>query len=279
MDSRFSPQAPHDLTGETILKRMQLYEAEIGVLLAMQVCGAYWASPTQSEIFLKSFKRIADQSGPEGGKVIWLGLRRYPALVLLYAMGLGALANSNYRFLKALFELNLRTDSYKPDEPTAQTLHNQKVLAVDVQKVLPGREREYTPLSNHLYALLREPLRQYLPDDAGYDATFDWLEFLLSLAHIDLQVTRTQIREEKAKNPNFFYWTPVGRYSWKRLERNIVQETEPTKDGTLPHNVLAALQAGFCEAGDGTRTDKYLDIRASLVRFLERVRQQWGVFF
>jgi hypothetical protein len=249
-DSRFSVQTPHNLTGEAILKRMQLYEAELGVLLAMEVCGAYWASQTQRDIFLKSFKRTADQSGPDAGKVIWLSLRRYPALVLMYGMGLEALAHSDYRFLKVLFDLNLRVDSYKPDEPTASTLYDQKVLARDAQKILPGREREYTPLSNHLFEALREPLRDYLPDDALYEATFDWLEFLLCLTHIDLQVTRSQLREDKAKDPDFYYWAPAGRFLWKSLERNVTKDTEAAKDGTLPSNVVAALQAGFCEAGD-----------------------------
>ena len=144
MDSRFSLQTPHNLTGETIVKRLQLYEAELGVLLAMQICGAYWANQTQRGMFLKSFKRVADQSGPEGGKAIWLSLRRYPALLLLYGMGLGALANSNYRFLKECLDLSIRVDSYKPDEPTGTTLHNQNVLAMDAQRVLPWpRARAY----------------------------------------------------------------------------------------------------------------------------------------
>lgn len=278
-DARFSVQAPHNLTGEIILKRMQLYESEMGVLLAMQLCGAYWATDTQRETFLKSFKRIADQSGPDGGKMVWLSLRRYPALVSLYGMGLAALANSNYRFLRELLTLNLRLDSYKADKPTGTVLHNQNVLAVDAQKVLPGRQREYTPLPNHLFEILREPLRIYLPDDAVYEATFDWLEFLLSLTHIDLQVSRGQIQEDKAKDPDFYYWTPVGRFAWKRLDRNVIQDSESSKDGILPAHVVGALQAGFCEAGDGTRTDKYLDIRAAFLRFMGRVRQQWGVYF
>ena len=112
-----------------------------------------------------------------------------------------------------------------------------------------------------------------------YEATFDWLEFLLCLAHVDLQVTRSQLREDKAKDPDFFYWAPAGRFCWKRLERSVVQDTEAAKDGTLPTNVVAALQAGFCEAGDGTRTDKYLDLRAALGRFVGRVRREWGVYF
>ena len=97
----------------------------------------------------------------------------------MYGMGLAALANSNYRFLKNVFDQNLRIDSNKPDKPTATTLHNVGVLARDAQRLLPGREREHTPLSNHLYDFLREPLREYLPDDTVYEATFDWLEYLI----------------------------------------------------------------------------------------------------
>jgi hypothetical protein len=279
-DSRFPLQTPPNLlTGATIFTRIQMYETELNTLLVLHICGAYWAGHAQQSAFLKSFKRIADQNGPEAGKVIWLSLRRYPALVLMYGMGLAALANSNYRFLKNVLDHKLRVDSNKPDEPTAKTLHNLGVLERNAQRLLPGREREHTPLSNHLYDFLREPLREYLPDDAVYAATFDWLEYLICLAHIDQQVTRTQLREEKTKNPDFYLWAPAGRFCWKGLERSVMHETEAASDGSFPPNVLAALQAGFCEAGDGTRTDKYLDIRAGLMSFIVQVRREWGVFF
>jgi hypothetical protein len=244
----------------------------------MQLCGAYWATNAQWDTFLKSFKRIADQNGPDAQNIVWLSLRRYPALVLLYGMGLAAIANSNYRFLRDLLTLNLRVDSSKPDERTGVTLNNLSVLTHRAQKALPGRENEHTPLSNHLFEVLRDPLRQYLPDDAVYNDTFDWLEFMLSLTHIDLQMTRNKLREEKTRNPDFYRRAPVGRFSWKAFERGVMQATEPTQDGVLPANVVAALQAGFCEAGDGTQTDKYLDIRAALLRFIGRVRQEWNVW-
>ena len=197
----------------------------------------------------------------------------------MYGMGLGAAANSNYRFLKALFDYKIRADPFKPEQRTAETLHNLAVLERDHQKFLPGKERDHTPLSDHLFEILREPLRQYLPDDAVYAATFDWLEYLICLAHIDQHVTRTQLREEKSKNPDFYLWAPAGRFCWKGVEHSVMQETEAASDGSFPPNVLAVLQAGFCEAGDGTRTDKYLDIRAGLSRFIVRVRREWGIFF
>lgn len=279
-DERFPIQGSgNSLTGETMLARIKLYEAELNVLLPMLICGAYWARPEQQPVLLRSFKRIADQSGPESGLVIWLKLRRYPGIVLLYGMGLAAVANSNYRFLKILFDQKIRRDSYKPEEPTATTLHNVGVLTRDEQRVLPGREREHTPLSNHLFEALREPLREYLPDDTEYDAAFDWFEYLICLAHIDQQTTRPQLDEEKSKKADFYLWAPPGRFCWKEGERNVLRETEARADGSFPLNVANALQAGFCEAGDGTRTDKYVSIRAALGRFIGLVRHEWGVFF
>ena len=52
-----------------------------------------------------------------------------------------------------------------------------------------------------------------------------------------------------------------------------------TQDGDLTPDVVAALQTGFCEAGNGTQTDKYLDMRAALGRFIGVVRQQWACIF
>jgi hypothetical protein len=49
-----------------------------------------------------------------------------------------------------------------------------------------------------LFEALREPLREYLPDDAEYDNAFDWFEYLICLAHIDQQTTRPQLDEEKS---------------------------------------------------------------------------------
>jgi hypothetical protein len=278
-EARFSVQAsPNSLSGATILGRMRAYLAELSVLLPLLVCGAYWATPEQWQPLLRSFKRIADQNSAERWTVILLKLQRYPAQVLMYGMGLAALANSNYRFLKALLDQNIRVDSYKPEQYAAAALHNQ-ILSWEEQRLLPGRERNYTPLSDYFFEVLREPLREYLPDDAVYEATFDWFEYLVCLAHIDQQVTRPQIQEEKSKNPDFYFWAPVGRFCWKGEERNLVRETEQRQDGSVHPNLVAALQAGFCEAGDGTRTDKYLEIRAALGRFIVLVRQKWGVPF
>lgn len=76
----------------------------------------------------------------------------------------------------------------------------------------PGREREYTPLSNHLRRVLREPLKEYLPEDTDYDVVFDRLEYLFSL------------RFWQSTFPNREYaWAPLGGFAARSKYRPHLQ--------------------------------------------------------
>lgn len=43
-----------------------------------------------------------------------------------------------------------------------------------------------TPVNNHLEQVLREPFREYLPDDEQYIRFFDRFEYLFALVYADL---------------------------------------------------------------------------------------------
>jgi hypothetical protein len=47
-------------------------------------------------------KRICDELRPEGGLVVWIALRWYPVLLLLYAGGIAAVAGARYENLRLL---------------------------------------------------------------------------------------------------------------------------------------------------------------------------------
>jgi hypothetical protein len=279
-DSRFSAQtAPNPISGESILARLRLYQVELNVLLTLAICGAYWAKPDQFSPLLRAFKRFADHGDPEVGMVIWSRMRQYPTLLILYGMGLAALANSNYQFLKVLLFHLIRTDPYKPEKHTAEAIHNLSVMERDVQKLLPGRQREHTPLSNHLFDVLREPLRDYLPDDGMFEYTFDWFEYLLCLTHCDLQITAKELKEKESANSDFYLWGPVGRFGWKSADRSILAETRLSSEGGAPDIVRLALRAGFFGASDERATAKYIGIKDAFDRLVALVRTEWNVFF
>lgn len=129
---------------------------------------------------------------------------------MLYGAGIAALSRHNYRFLKSLLALKVKYDGYKPEKTVAAAIHDQVVLSHDHQKQVLGSR--HTPMSDHQFEILRDPLREYLPSDAEYDQMFDWFEYLLCLSHCDAGVSRSDLEASKAQKPDFTLWASVGRF-------------------------------------------------------------------
>ncbi len=266
---RFSVTAPS-------LTTLKTYEETVEVMLRLLICGAYWSEPEHDELLLLSFKRIADQTSLGGHA----NLRLYPCLLLLYGAGIAALSRHNYRIVRSLFGLIVKYDGNRPEETVAAAIYDQAVLSRDLQKQVLGNRQ--TPLSDRLFEVLRDPLREYLPGDAEYDQTFDWFEYLLCLCHCDGQVSRSELQQEKIKDSKFTLWASVGRFGWKTRyegEPNIMAETELIAGPAYPEKVADVLRAGFFESGGQLhRDDKYREVKAAFDRCVERVRSQWLVF-
>jgi hypothetical protein len=269
--SRFPLSGSH-FAWTDIPTRLQSYDIALETVLHLMICGARWAEPEHDAILLNAFKRLADQSGPQSGITIWIGLRRYPALLLLYGTGLAALSGSNHRFLRSLFRLKIRGDNHKPEMTVAEAIYDQAILDRSAQQ--QALAKHPTPLSDRLFEVLRDPLRDCIPSDSEYDSTFDWFEYLLCLCHCDAQVTRADLAQRKAENPEFDLWASVGRFGWKGLYEGIQNETEVRADEPYPDKVTAIIRANFFES-DGRLDDKYRDVKAAFDRCVATVRGQW----
>jgi hypothetical protein len=101
------------LSSEDLLRRLQGYQSELYVLLPVIICGAYWAEPNQHAILLRSLNRLADEPERRNGNPVFLKLRKYPALVLLYGIGLAAIARSNYQLLRELCMKGFSINKYE----------------------------------------------------------------------------------------------------------------------------------------------------------------------
>jgi hypothetical protein len=272
---RFSARTT-GLSVSDVPKRLQFYESAVDTVLHLMVCASYWDDEKLRPILLKCFKRVADIDDPQSSFVIWNKLRRYPSLVLLYGIGLAALSRGNYRLTHSLLQLKLRQDRYKPEELVVAAIHCQAVLELGDQHKAFGKQPR--PLNDRLFALLREPMRDYLPDDHIYDETFDWLEYLLALSHCDANATRADLQENNSKDPNFTLWAPVGRFGFKTAygSPGIQQETEFHKGEPLSDKVRAVIAAGFFESA-GQHDDKFQIVKAAFDRLVGQVRFQSGV--
>jgi hypothetical protein len=274
--ARFSPE-DSNIGPDIAVGRLRAYEAEMNVLLPVLACGGHWATGEQFRVLGQAITRLANDEGGGNGLVIWLSLRRYPALLALYATGIAAVANDNYALLKHLFSLQIRTGRDRPQKPILKLLSPVRVLELVRQRqLLPGREREFTPLNNHVFEVLRGPLRQYLPADYAYEEAFVWFEYLLSLVHCDITATSEEI--ETVNDPEKGHLRgPIGRFLWNRWS-SIQQRTRFEAGGPYPEAVTAVLQAGFFgSSGSDLNYERFLLIKRGFDGFIGSARVQMGV--
>jgi len=195
-----------DVVAEARL-RLSQYEAAAAIVRDLFVTAGRWCTPAHSELLIESIERLGNQ--PEtGGVTVLINLRRYPSVLVLYAGGIAAVASGNLRVLRTLL-LGPRLRNDRADgvrRPAVQELYPQAVLdSREGSAVLTPSQETHTPLNNHLFEVLREPLRDAIPGDEEYSEFFDLFEYLLALVYVDSLVA------DGASTP----WFPVGRFGWR----------------------------------------------------------------
>lgn len=196
----FSTQVP-PIGKEIFQQRMHQYEAVVERLLAMLAALSYYDTGENSYLLTRCIERLI--SVPRrNGLIELLDLQYYPALLLTYASGISALAAKRFRNLAAALREPKYYDQTRNEKMLAiSKLHVWSVFKRTCKLVpRPNAEREYTPVNNYLFDLLRPLLRDYLPDDTRYEETFDTFEYLLALTYMDL------VSETRA---------PIGRFGWR----------------------------------------------------------------
>jgi hypothetical protein len=261
----------YDVSGQGVKDRLKAYESDVSVLLSLMICGGYWAGSNQLQFFLQCIKRLADQRSESGINAL-LALRPYPALLLFYGAGIAGLAGGNYAFLGEMFKLNIRTPWDRDEVPITKALNTERVMSFGVQRMLPGREKQITPLSEHLFAGLRELLRESIPDDAFYDETFDWFEYLMALIHCDLTISREDLAALKAKQ-NWEIRGPHGRFVWKGAFADtptVQQKAELRAGHPYPVHVGSLRKSGFFGSDE-----RYLDLKRGFDASVAKMAGRW----
>ena len=232
---QFATNADFDVE---LLKQVRSYEALCEIPLALFIHGCYWSEPQHNHLWIKSLERLGQPQLIQGQSFEALvRLRRYPSLLLLYAGGIAALAGDRYRTLAALLTGPKFRDPYRSDEKPATCEIYPLQVFNDIGKRLPDMERHYTPVSDWLFTVLREPLRVHIADDLEYQRLFDRFEYMLAIVHADVKS-----REEQHNS----FWGPVGAFAWRNrhdIQRGIAgtiqQEIDAQQESWPP--LLAGL--------------------------------------
>jgi hypothetical protein len=224
--------------------RLEKYEATTESLCSLLVTGSYWGNELQRGLWVNALERIANHNEIGSGADWLLNLRLYPALLLHYAAVIAAIAAGKYGTVKALLERPVRRSNNR-EKPLMLALDPYEIIEADFARLLPGMEKRFTPVNDYLHAKLRGPLREYLSQDAQYEAAFDQSEYLRALVWMDITL---QAKESP--------WAPVGRFAWKgrnlpgQRMLSILESEIDSAGGTWP-----PLAAGMF-AGDSTRLVK-----------------------
>lgn len=238
---------------EEFLNRISSYEKHTEHLAAIFSVLAYWATEEELSVIRKIISRASDRLiEPQGGSNIWLNLRWYPLLLLLYYAGISAVESKNYKTLSTILYTKLGESDYgSGGHYFAQKLSAAilELTRANVFKRIPGHEKYYTPSSEYLFKQVQPPIDNLLFLGKGYEAVFDEFEILYALVVADLKLQSGR-----------HLWCPVGRFGWKFSNNQenssfikLINEAASLKENWPP--IQAGMFAGSYERFEKTATE------------------------
>ncbi len=169
-------------TLETVTARIRAYDAACSTMIAMAVVGGRWAEQEHIRPWQRALKHLCTVDHLAGGNVMWLGIRLYPAALLLYALGLGAVESDRLALLGQLFSTGVSNIRGKELAAVHVVAPSRLVSVGEIKGKLRGKENHKLPLNEWMHEILRQPSRRDIPDDEKYMTNFVKLEILMSLS-------------------------------------------------------------------------------------------------
>ena len=216
-------------------RRIVEYEKLVEVLYHIIVTLTWFDQEGKhSEHIINVIERIANRPKPRIRPVDTIeNLHRYPALLILYGIGISSIANNSFKNLyAALTQTKVRT--FYKEGPAYKILYPQDVFSgMATNKIW---EESYFAANERVAEICRKGFSHYIPDDDEYQRIFDIFEYLLGLIYFD----------EKVSNRG-----PVGRYAWKYYgplasEPNLINEY--ITDGLAQGDNWGLIKTGFFDS-------------------------------
>ncbi len=164
--------------------RVRAYEAACETLMAMAAVGGYWVEGWHYATWRTALTRLITRQ-EEADLNRWVKLQRYPATLLLYALGLGAVEadERGLQFLGQLFGTPVHGE-HQEDKTAVELLPPFCLFkrSDELKKLLEGMDNHRAPLNERLHVLLQPQLRSFIPE-SRFTYAFDRLEVLIALSY------------------------------------------------------------------------------------------------
>lgn len=173
----FSSTASVDKT--ELNARMRRYGSLCEKLVGVAAVAGYWGKRRHFSLWTNVLQRLMTVKRHEWYRDFWLRLALYPATLLLYSLGVGAVARKRLHMLSELLAVPTEDDRASC---VAHLLAPYWLGKKDVMQLLDGMSVRNFPLNDWVYENLRGSLRSVLAHDSAYQMAFDELEVLLALS-------------------------------------------------------------------------------------------------
>lgn len=194
-------------SAEELTRRANAYEAIAAALAHAVAVVGFWGTPEVGRVVAEVTSRLANAVDRSAGVQVWMSFALYPALIVEYAAGLGAVAGGREAFLAPLL-ISPFVRERQEWKPCVLVLNPGEVMDQRIGQELPDMARHFTPVSDHLFGILRDTVDGLVFDDATYELVFDRFECLLGLVFADL-----------SRGDSESVWAPVGRFGWRARHR------------------------------------------------------------
>ncbi|CAM3037035.1 MULTISPECIES: SIR2 family protein [Halobacterium] len=202
----------HNDSGEiTVEDRLEEYGSVVGTLAVATMTCSYWGNQTVNiglKPTVQAIQHIGSTPSPENKYTPALKLlRRYPATLVMYGVGMAALASENWNVIQKLLsqttvEVHRSSLSYsdRSGKEAQFALHPWRIS----DKLGSGfeRERQEKSIRSQIKDQLREPAMDFLSSSTAYEQSFEDFEAIADLALIE----RVESRDGEMRLMGTTYW-------------------------------------------------------------------------
>ena len=181
-DGEFPVNRNSSPNAQSVTACIKSYESICSTMLAIAPIGSFFGREDQYYIWDQVLRRFSVIDDKRSEPDLWNRLRRYPATLLFYTLGLGAVAAKKYDFIGQMFSIKIARE-YEEDIHLVHILPPVCLFTNYISmQLLEEFEKHHVPLNSWLNRSLREPLKRVVPDDNQYTEVFDKFEILTALS-------------------------------------------------------------------------------------------------
>ena len=208
-----------------MIDRIKAVDQAMDPIMDLLVEAGLHSRPEHDAIWTGMAEAVASAANRRTGSSVLIMLNRYCIVLMLYAVGVAAVARKNFAPLRAV-AVDAQVADLAGRRPLIGSASARSILEsvewvgtalVRSEKSdRPAREviaqvqserggKLFTPMSEHLHAILRPRFRRTIRDDAAYTQTFDLAEILIDLIAVDVE----------QHSETFSSYLGAGCYTWR----------------------------------------------------------------